>query len=245
MGWFQKLQRMADTSDPVVSWGERIFKVLLWVLGAPVVSGLAIGAVAWLSQNLLYGVLIGLAAWVLSQIGFTVWGIRLLAMAAPQPTPQTETPDVELVIAERDEARAERDALREEVEHLKAQPEQRGELKRRTLQLSDELFRFVKARDEADPQNKPGWSMGNPFSEDPESRQRAQEQTQHDEQTWSQYRQQYEGELRALLHTLEQRGLCDSKERKEIEDEMANFFLSPTQRIGRVAPRLAAMGKRL
>lgn len=235
---------MADTSDPVVSWGERIFKVLLWVLGGPVVSGVMLGAIAWVSQNLLYGVLIGLAGWAMTQVGFTVWGIRLLAIAGSQPT-QPEKPDVEQVIAERDEARAERDVLREEVERLEAQPEQREELKRRTLRLSDDLFHFVKARDEADPQNRPGWTIGNPFSEDPESRQRAQEQTQHDEQTWSQYRQQYEGELRALLHTLDQRGLCDSKERKEIEDEMANFFLSPTQRIGRVAPRLAAIGKRL
>jgi phage host-nuclease inhibitor protein Gam len=100
MGRFGRLLDWATKSDAVVSWGERIGKVLLWVLGGPLVTGIVLGVAGWLTQNPLYGVLIGLAAWAIAQVGFTVWAIRKLAVgtmpsAEPQPesaTPQPPTP---------------------------------------------------------------------------------------------------------------------------------------------------------
>lgn len=85
MGWLRKSEELAGRADPLASWGERIAKALWWVLGGPVVSGLVLGAIGWISHNLLYGALIGLAAWALTQVGFTVWGFRRLALATSPP----------------------------------------------------------------------------------------------------------------------------------------------------------------
>jgi hypothetical protein len=64
----------------VVSVAERAGKVLWWVLGGPLVTGAVLGALGWLVQNPLYGVVIGLAAWAIAQVGFTVWAIRKLVI---------------------------------------------------------------------------------------------------------------------------------------------------------------------
>jgi hypothetical protein len=152
---------------------------------------------------------------------------------------------------ERDAARAEIDTREEGLnEARQASVRQKSlpsheEIKRRILQLREELFRFSEERSEEDPRNRPGWRLGNPFSEDLESRKRAQEQKRFDDETWAQYRRQYEGELRDLLDSLEQRGYCNPKERKEAENELVMFWRTPTERIERVAARLDAFGKRL
>lgn len=248
MGWFQKLQRLADTSDPMVSWGERIFKVLLWVLGGPMVSGLVFGAVAWVSQNLLYGVLIGLAGWAMTQVGFTVWGIRRLVITAPQPhlTPP-EAPDVGRITAERDEARGERDELREEIEHLKDWSGQEQELKLRALRLSPELFRFAQERDnkappEATLQISSGlWDAIKEGIADPKT----QERTNFDNETRRQYSELYGGDVVAVLDAIEECGWLDASERKSLEEQVGNEFMSPTTSIRQIAQRLAAIGKRI
>lgn len=147
--------------------------------------------------------------------------------------------------------------MRAENEELVAEREQTGdrpgdeELKQRHLQLSDGLFRFVKERDATALQGTPEQTSGNLLDtlkatfNDPKTWERAQEQTRHEDETWSLYRQQHEGEVGALLHVSEQRGFCSPEERKEIENEFANPLLTPTQRIGRLAARLAAIGKRM
>ena len=79
----------ATRTDPLLSWGERVGKALWWVLGGPAVTGAVLGVLAWVVQNPFYGVLIGLAGWALTQVGFTVWAIRNLAAAgAPSAEPE-------------------------------------------------------------------------------------------------------------------------------------------------------------
>jgi len=119
------------------------------------------------------------------------------------------------------------------------------DLQQQCFGLSGKLFQFSEMRKKEDPRNTPGWKPGNPFSSDPESRRRAQEQKNYDDETWTQYRRQYEGELWTLLDALEQRGHCNPKERKEIENELVIFWRPPAERIERVAARLDALGKRL
>ena len=72
-----------------------------------------------------------------------------------------------------------------------------------------------------------------------------QVKTRYDDETWTQYRVRYEGEVRALLDALERREWCDVEKRKEIEGELDAFCRSPSQRIERVAARLDAFAKRL
>lgn len=48
----------------------------LWPVGGTVTLGLLLGAIGWSLYDLLYGVLIALAAWALAQAGFAVWIIK-------------------------------------------------------------------------------------------------------------------------------------------------------------------------
>lgn len=186
---------------------------------------------------------------------------RLMKLAAENEQLTSPNPVVELLAdnerarnqlrTERDEARAEIDTLKQELEEIRrtsvSQESSPGdeELKQRCLQLSGQLFRFLEDRGKEDPQNKPGWTVGNPLSSDPESRKRSQELVNYNNETMTQYSQLYGGEVGAVLEALERRGWCDSEGRKKLESQLENPLLSPTTRIRQMAQRLAAFGHRL
>ena len=120
---------MASRTDAVASWGERAAKLVLWVVGPSTILAAVLGGLGWLWSNPLYGALIGLAAFALTQLGLTLWAIRRSAarrgpFAEPQPEgvvpaalSQTDPEDVEQLRIER----AEHQQLRGEVESLTGQ----------------------------------------------------------------------------------------------------------------------------
>jgi hypothetical protein len=170
--------------------------------------------------------------------GFVALGRRT------QPSGPSLEAEIRQLTSERDEARAERDMLQEENKRLSSQPGDE-ELKQRCGQLSVGLFRFLEYRDTEDPQKRPGWTPGNPFSKDPESRKRAQALTRHKNETRTEYSQRYAGEVGALLEALERRRWLEAKERRRLEEEVQNPLFDPSGRIRRIAERLSAIGKRL
>lgn len=97
MGWLRKSTDVAGRTDAVASWGERAAKLLLWVVGPSTLTAVALGGLGWLWSNLLYGALIGLAAFALTQLGFTLWAIRRSAsskgpFAEPEPSSGVTNP---------------------------------------------------------------------------------------------------------------------------------------------------------
>jgi hypothetical protein len=76
---------VAGRTDAVASWGERAAKLLLWVVGPSVLSGLAVGAYGWLTANPLYGIAFGFMAFALVQLALTLQAIRRSAGFAPSP----------------------------------------------------------------------------------------------------------------------------------------------------------------
>jgi FtsZ-binding cell division protein ZapB len=246
MSRFQSLGRWLSTSDAALSWAERIARWIALGVGSGVGTGILgtiIGAVA---GNPLYGLVIGVVVGMLLLVLFAIRAIQIAAAGAPsvELPGAGNYPTMERLQSENEQLKAENEQLRVEVERLRGRPDDE-ELKRRALTLPEELFRFAQERDGEDPQNRPGWTPGNALSTNPESRERAQEQMRHDDETWTQYRQRYEGDLRALLDDLGRRGWLDRKERDEIEGEFYAVWRSPTDRIKRAAPRIAAIGKRL
>lgn len=151
------------------------------------------------------------------------------------------------------EAEQERDALRAENEELTAQNERFGsqpaneELKKRALRWSGELFQFAQEREkhappEATPQMSGGfWDAIKESMADPKTQERAN----YDNETRRLYSEQYGGDVGAVLDALQRREWLDPEERKRLEEELANEFMSPTSSIRQVAQRLDAIGKRL
>lgn len=148
--------------------------------------------------------------------------------------------EVRQLEAQRDEARAERDALREQVRQAPSnQDSQPGDedLKRRSCELSVELQRFLAAREEAQPRET--IQLRDFFSQDPESKKRYEETTRYNKETMAQYHQEFGVPVVALFDALEQRGWCNPKERNRFENPvlLAN--------VRYVAQRLGAIGQRL
>ncbi len=136
-------------------------------------------------------------------------------------------------------------------ERLRNQPGDE-ELKQRSFQLSNRLFRFAQERDEKAPPEAPlqisggFWDAIKEGISDPKT----QERTNYDSETRRHYSEQYGGDVGALLDALERDALerrewLDPEERKRHEDEIANEFMSPTPPIRQLAQRLAAIGRRL
>lgn len=164
--------------------------------------------------------------------------MRLLAENARATSPD---PVIELLAeserirdhltAERDEARAERDALKQELNEVKQAFDSQEdlpddeELKQRSSELSEELFRFLEERAEKAPRT-------GIFSK---------EKRYHDGETRKQYGRQYSGEVTALLNALGRRGWLTSEEQKKLR----SAFKTIDDRIRLTAECLAAIGRRL
>jgi cell division protein FtsB len=258
-----------------LSFGERASKTLWWILGGPLVSGVVLGALAWLSQNLLYGILIGLAAWAVAQVGFTVWGIRRLTEKAESLADSTsETPDAEQLANEKSEAQAEVEALKGEIEL--ARPDTGGvfvptvepddllrriqELEEEKVQLEDENERLrshpddevLKRRcfrlsEELFPfvENREETNPQKRPEEIPGRWKRSQEESRHDDETRAQYARRFGSEAGALLDALERRRWIESEDRRVFEETIKSTFRSPAIRIRELAQRLGAFGRRL
>ena len=76
MGWLRRSEDVANRADPLASWGERPAKLLLWTTGPSALTALGLGALGWLAANPLYGILIALAAFALTQFALTLLAIR-------------------------------------------------------------------------------------------------------------------------------------------------------------------------
>lgn len=74
---------------------------------------------------------------------------------------------------------------------------------------------------------------------------KTQERANYDNETRRLYSEQYGGDVGAVLDALQRREWLDPEERKRLEEELANEFMSPTSSIRQVAQRLDAIGKRL
>ena len=169
----------------------------------------ALGAlVGWmLSIPWQLGLFIGLVAWALLSNGAITLGRREV-----RKEESAAADEVERLTSRLSEAEQERDELRAEIGRLNSQADEG--LTERARVLSEELFRVGKERDQGDPQHRPDYPAWIP--QDQEQHDLTAAKTRYDDETWSLYRQQYEGEVRAVLSTLERRGLCDDEERKEI-----------------------------
>lgn len=259
MGWLRKLRDSAAKNESLVSWGERVGQFLWWVLGGPALFGIFLGGLAWISQNLLYGALFGLTAWVLTQIGFTVWGFRRATVNARS--------------SGFDQAREELDTLKEEIRDLRAnagnalvpavieedmtpklqrleEANARLEAENKTLrehpddehlqprcvQFSESLFEFAEKRDREDPrksEQNAGIIKG------------SQARNDYDDETRAQYARHFGPEAGALLDAVERRGWLSPEERRTLESTIKSTFRSPTKRLRELAQRIGAFGKRL
>lgn len=195
--------------------------VVGWILSVPWQLGLFAGLVAWV---------------VLSN------GALTLGRTAVRKEETANAEELEQFVTKLNKVKQERDELEAENQQLRDRPGDEA-LKQESRRLSGELFLFTEKRDKDDPQhdpNFPGWEI-----EDQEGYDLNQAKMRHDEETWSRYRKEYEGKVRALLNALERRDWLDAQERKEIEGELDVFWHSPSQRMERVAARLDAFGKRM
>jgi hypothetical protein len=92
MGLFRKLADLANKTDPLASWGERVVYLVLFLFGPSTISALVLGGLSWLASNLVYGALVGLGAFALTQVGLTLLAVRRSAtrrgpFAEPAPVP--------------------------------------------------------------------------------------------------------------------------------------------------------------
>lgn len=142
---------------------------------------------------------------------------RLKALAAENERLSTPHPLIDFLAEaertrtqlriERDEAREEADALREELDEARqvSAGQERlpndEELKRRSLELSEQLFHFLEDRANVKPET-------GTFSK---------AKTRHDEETKKQYSRRFTGEVAALLSALERRGWCTPEDHKRFE----------------------------
>lgn len=152
----------------------------------------------------------------------------------------------EETIAAIEQMKSEIEQLEAEKDWLRSQPGDE-ELKERARRLSDKLFRFAQERDKTAPPEEPirmsggFWDAIKESIADPKT----QERTDYDNESWVQYQERYEPEVRSLLDALERRGWLDSQKRGEIESELDAIWRSPNDRIRRVAARVSAIGERL
>lgn len=223
--------------DPALSADDKLSR---WSNIATVVS-VAVAVVTWvvgLLANIPWQVAVfaGLVTWVVLSNGALTLG-----RAAVRKEESATAEQLEQLTARLREVEQERDGFKAENERLKDQSGE--ELKRRSRRLTVDMFRFAKERDKDDPQHDPNFPVWVPETE--EGRRLSSSKTRYDDETWTQYRVRYEGEVRALLDALERREWCDAEQRKEIEGELDVFWRSPTQRIERVAARLDAFAKRM
>jgi hypothetical protein len=223
--------------DPTLNADQRLSRWSNLATVASVVVAIVGWAVGWIF-NIPWqlGLYSGLIAWV-------VFSNRALTRgrAAVRTEESASAEELERLATRLGEVEQERNELRAENQQLKSQADE--ELKQESRRLSDELFRFAKERDKDDPQHDPNYPIW--VAETEEQRRLESAKARHDEETWSQYRQRYEGAVRALLVALERCEWCDAEERKEIEGELNTFWRSPSQRMEQVAARLSAFGKRL
>lgn len=90
MGFLRRSADAATRTDPLASWGERAWKAVLWIFGPSLLSGAALTVLGWLIYNPLYGLLIGLAAFAIAQVGLTFNAIR---KSAAQKGPMAQLGD--------------------------------------------------------------------------------------------------------------------------------------------------------
>lgn len=113
------------------------------------------------------------------------------------------------------------------------------ELRRRCCDLSEKLFEYFNERARQHPQVTMGPLGINPSVTDPEARKRSgqeyfQETVRHNQETKSQYDEQFGREVARLLDALERREWSSPEERKKLE----GFWVSPDERVQRIAQHL-------